>query len=207
MSIQDILKNILYKSWITVILVIIFILVFSTRLSQDTYIASIGLGAKFNNEAFVTDNSESSQQYTLALDELSTYLTKRFSSVEVQSQISKKADLKVKNFDNKFPFYKIEKQGGGFVSISYKNPSEEVANEFLKAVKEVYIRLLQTEMNQTTLENFKIAPQRDFTESVHKISASIQIQILPIITGLSLGILISIVLPFGIFSRKKDKKA
>jgi hypothetical protein len=206
MTVEEILKKIRQRWWFILAVLIISSLIFLPKLNQVNYTGSIGLGANFNNPAFI-NNQNGTVQYVTGMDELSKYLAARFSSVEVQIRVSEAAGMGINSFDVMSPFYEITRQGGGFISIKYEDASLERVQGFIDAVKVVYTELLNTEMlSNTVLTEFQITPQTNFVSSIQETKRPLQIKILPVLAFFLLSVLVVVVIPLDFNPKKMFKK-
>jgi hypothetical protein len=210
MSLEEVIKRILFRWWLILIIMVVFTLSFFSWTKSTNYQASIGLGISFNSQDFLNTTSgkvlastdappQSASEYIYSLSEFSKYLSARFSSVEVQGLVAQKAGLGIQSYDSKKPFYTVTPQTGGYISINYEVSSKEESEKFIKAIKETYSYLIKTERQSKELAPFKVEPKTEFIESVTTVSRPVQFQILPTITGLLVGIAISALLPFKKF--------
>lgn len=197
MTIQNIINKIIARWWLVLIFFLISLAVFFPNLSSHYYKASIGLGANFNSPAFIRSGIQTSSQYVEGMDELSRYLSARFSSVEVQMRINQEAELGLTNFQATTPFYEITRQGGGYISITFDSSKKEKAEKFLEVVKNVYSEIITTEMSgDHVLVDFQIKPQEDFFSHISEVRKPLQLKILPILVGLLAGLFVAIILPY-----------
>ena len=195
MSISIVINRIVSRWWLVLVFLIILFSTLSPFVSQNSYSANISLGAKFNSDEFIQTNDQNSQQYTESLSAFSSYLSNRFSSIDVQSYIADELKLRDITFEQKNPFYNVTSQQGGFVSLNYRTDQKSKAEDFLEAVKNVYQELLEVEMQENTLPAFQVEPQTNFIESVTEVSTPTQLRILPILAGVFLGIFVAAIWP------------
>jgi len=195
MSISIVINRIVSRWWLVLVFLIILVSTLSPFVSQNSYSANISLGAKFNSDEFIQTNDQNSQQYTESLSAFSSYLSNRFSSIDVQSYIADELKLGDITFEQKNPFYNVTSQQGGFVSLNYRTDQKSKAEDFLEAVKNVYQELLEVEMQENTLPAFQVEPQTNFIESVTEVSTPTQLRILPILAGVFLGIFVAAIWP------------
>ncbi len=204
MTYEEIRLKLLSRWWLIIAFTIGFTLFFFPWSSASTYKASIGLGISFNDSSFVSNDMQSSQAYVDSLREFSLYLSNRFKSVEVQSNIAKKAGLGIGNFDSINAFYNVTDQSGGFITISYDAGSEEAGQTFLRAVQDQYAELIQLERSNGQLQAFQIEPSTEFITDISQVRRSTQFRLLPSVAGLMIGTAIAIIVPYR---TKKNKLA
>jgi hypothetical protein len=192
MTFADILYRLSKLWWIVALILIISTALVYPRVSKNAHLASIGLGLQYNSSQLpvTTDLVEG---YSISLQDFSLFLVNRFTSPEIQEVVANEAGLEViLNADE--PFYKVMNQGSGFVSISHKLESEAAASDFINGIKRGYNQIVN-EWNTDRLETFKINPQTTFTQVVTVQPASTQIKLLPIVTGLLVGLLVILLVP------------
>lgn len=211
MTFEEVIKRALFRWWLIVIFVIVFTLSFLNWTTANSFQASIGLGISFNSDVFLSQTSGSvmanstgqapnrGAEYTYSLQEFSNYLMSRFSSIEVQSKIAEKIGVKQASYNTKQPFYKVEAQNGGYVSLYYDAGSQETAELFLKAAKEEFRNLVIVERNKKEIAAFQIDPKNEFVENVIEIARPNQFKILPSIAGFLIGLTVAVMLPFKKF--------
>ena len=178
--------------WLLPLFLLISLVAFLPRVQGSSYLASISLGIQYNNPA-LPDAGEELTGYTESLDDFSTYLTNRFTSVEVQDIVARAMETSIAYSEVK-AFYKVTNQGGGFVNLFYEAGSVAEAEAFLTGTKTAYQTVVE-EWNSTRLTRFQITPQTDFVEVVTEQEASLQMRAIPVLSGVLLGLLILLVLP------------
>lgn len=211
MTFEDVLKRALFRWWLIVIVVIVFTLSFLNWTTTNTFQASIGLGISFNSDAFLEQAKGQNlvnttgqapnrgAEYTYSLQEFSNYLLARFSSIEIQSRIANKIDDKQASYNTKQPFYKVETQNGGYISLDYSAKDQQQAELFLKAVKEEFRNLVLIERNKKEIAAFQIDPKNEFVENISETARPNQFKILPTLAGFLIGLTIAVLLPFKKF--------
>jgi capsular polysaccharide biosynthesis protein len=200
MSFKEVLNRLIKGWWLILIFTLIFTAIFyRSGQPKDTFRASISIGITFDNnfqEQNVKDTLENTPSlFTSTSGQIGQYLLFRFSSVEVQDMVAKKMGISVSNLNNTVPFYRVLNQFAGFVSISYDSESKEAVEKFLKAIKEVYIYLIDAELNNNQTNTYKVRPQENLIQSVTTISEPTQQRVLPSVVGLLVGIVASVLLP------------
>lgn len=211
MTFEEAIKRIFFRWWLIAIIVVVFTLSFLNWTTTNSFQASIGLGISFNSDSFLNQVNNQNlpntaiaaanrgPEYTYSLSEFSGYLLARFSSIEVQSKIAEKIGDKQASYSTKQPFYKVESQNGGYISVYYDARTSEIAQKFLNAVKEEFRSLIITERNKKEIAAFQIDPKNEFTENIVEIARPTQFKLLPSIVGLLLGLTLAAVLPFKRF--------
>jgi hypothetical protein len=191
--------------WLVLASTIAFSLIFFPWLSESQYQASIGFGLNLNSLQSSTRDGNTDLAYVTSLEAFSLYLQNRFSSIEIQELISRNMGAGVSSFSDKKPFYDVSNQGGGFISLGYTSQDETLAKKFLSVSKEAYNQLVQ-EWNEQRAGGFEIKPMTKFIETVTPVSRSKQMQVLPTIAGLLLGIFIALILPISKPADKSELK-
>lgn len=177
--------------------------------TENQYQAAIALGVNLNSAqvglATEAGAVDSQQAYVESFVPLSLYMERRFSSIEIQDLIASKAEIGVKSFSDRKPFYDITAQGSGFVSLSYKTDSAQQAEVFLQSVKSAYLQVV-AEWNEQRPENFRITPMSKFTETVTVVARPTQLQLLPVAVGVMLGVIVVLLLPVRAMEVAGSKK-
>jgi len=211
MTFEEVIKRALFRWWLIVIFVIVFTLSFLNWTTATSFQASIGIGISFNNDDFLNEARgvamanttgqapNRGAEYTYSLQEFSNYLLARFSSVEIQSRIAEKINDKQASYNPKQPFYDVETQNGGYISIQYEAESQEIAEKFLQTVKEEFRNLVLIERNKKEIPTFQIDPKNEFVENIVDIARPNQFKILPSVAGLLIGLTVAVLLPFKKF--------
>lgn len=201
MTFGELRKKLINRWLVVAILIIVTNLVLLPRINQESYVASIGFG--LNPSTQKTDDSLSAgnngEGYGLVLEQLSLYISNRFSSIEIQSKIASELGFE-SNYKVESPFYDVNPQQAGFVSLTYSNPNKENAEKFFPATKTVYQQIIN-EWNSSRPEVYKIRAMKDFNQSVSVNSPTKQFQILPTLVGLLVGLAIILTIPL-----KSNKK-
>jgi biotin-(acetyl-CoA carboxylase) ligase len=193
MTIEELLSKLKTYWYLIICFPLLFGILSTNTISKKiTYRASIGVGLSQNNIDFTKVSNEN---YDRQLNSLSEYLSNRFKSVEVQKLIIDDLKESQKLVDPKKPFYEVTNSTSGFINVSASLDSEEKAQNFLKAIKKTYQKIILTEKNQNELSSFQIKPMENFLEGVVEQSVPIQLQILPIFVGLLVAIVLVSILP------------
>jgi hypothetical protein len=203
MTFEEALKRIIFRWWLIILIVATSTLVFFNWSNSSSYQSSIGVGISFNQEDFLSQFSgqpvpqslNRGSEYVASLEEFSKYLLARFSSVEVQGLVSRRAELGIQNFDSKSPFYNVTTQNGGYVSISYETKDRQTGERFIQAIKETYNILIEKERKSGELSAFQVTPKTEFIENTASISRPVQFQLLPSVAGLLVAITIATLIP------------
>ena len=197
------LRTRIFKYWWVVILsCILFTVGFLPFNESERYTASITLGMSLNNSRpNNTENSDVSLGFVEVLPEFSTYLSNRFSSIEIQDNINQNANLGISILSQEAPFYDVSNSSGGFVNLSVEIGNRISGDNFLREVKNAY-QLIIDEWNNSKPFVYQVTPMTSFNETVVKQGRPLQIQILPTVIGLIIGFTIILFLPLK--STKKD---
>jgi hypothetical protein len=207
MTYEEIRLKLLARWWLILAFTIGFTFVFFPWSSSTAYKASIGLGISFNNPAFIETDNQASNGYVSSLKEFSLYLANRFRSVEVQSSVAKKAGLGVANFTSVKAFYDVTDQGGGFITISYDAPSQEVAQTFINVIQDQYNQIITIERSNNQLPAFQITPNTQFITDISEVRRPTQFRLLPSVAGVMLGLAIAIIAPYRITKKNPKNKS
>lgn len=211
MTFEEVIKRALFRWWLIAIVTIVSTLLFLNWTTANSFQASIGLGISFNNANFLSEirgqnlTSAAGQapnrgaEYTYSLQEFSNYLLSRFSSVEIQSRIAEKIGDKHNSYNSKQPFYKVEAQSGGYISITYDAGDRISAEKFLQAAKEEFRNLVITERSKKEIDAFSIDPKNEFIENIIEIARPSQFRVLPTLAGFLIGLTVAVLLPFKKF--------
>ncbi len=194
MTLQEVVFKILKGWWLIIGFGLVASLIFFPKLNQNTYISSIGIGINYSTPEFLK-YTENNDNYILINQEMSKFLATRFASVEMQAFVAQDMDFEPKSYDSVLPFYTINRQANGFVSLTLETNNEEEGRKFLEAVKKNYNKIIDTEINKLQPKEFKIEAQKEFLEAVKPVSRPLQFQLLPTITGIIIGIFTSLILP------------
>jgi hypothetical protein len=209
MDFATITRRLLTYSWLIILLGIGFSLLFFPWVNDKQYQAAISVGLNFNqlkasSQSDATDlNSHGNLAYVQSLTEFSLYLEKRLSSIEIQDKIARSMGISPTTFNEKKPFYKVTNQSGGFASLSYTASDQAKAEAFVSAAKESYLQVVK-EWNEARSSSFSISPMKDFSQTIAEVSQPKQLQALPTLAGLALGVGLSLILPIKSVKTKKS---
>jgi len=85
-------------------------------------------------------------------------------SVTTQGLVADKIGLKISNLSQARPFYSIQNQGFGVISLGFKNTDKEKTDKFILAIKETFPSLIDIWNDQS---NFKLNTNSDlYTKNV-----------------------------------------
>jgi hypothetical protein len=200
-------KNRLLKNWWIILLTIVASNIFLLPKTNDpVYLASTTVGININNPQFqsvaTSQNSNLAANYDALLKEFSLYLTSRYQSPDIQTELAKRLEKQV-NIDLKKPFYSVNTQSAGFVNVSLSVPNEGEAVKFNNAVIAVYDEVILQEWNKNRPSLFTIEnsdKSRKFTSTYNKNQPLLQMSALPSLVGVLCGIAIALIFPT--FSKK-----
>jgi hypothetical protein len=197
MSLDTILKKILYRWWLILVCTALVTLAFSPYSKSVTYQTSVGVYMSFNSPKLLTTNSNSIVDgYVLSLDSFSKFLEGRFASPEIQQIIAKQMGMVSTGFSSKSPFYKAIGTGAGSASISIETKTREEGLQFGDGVK-LAIQNIEDEWNNQRLDEFKVNHREITINPPVELNKPIQLQALPILLGLLIGIALTLVIPSG----------
>lgn len=197
MTFNNIRDRIFKRWWLVLVVTLISTVSLYLWSSSVSYQASIGVGASFNSPAYTQSfkDGNGALAYVESVDKVfGKYLDSRFSSVEIRSLVAQTAGIGSTSTSTKLPWYTIGSPGGGFLSLTYSTDNNEDANNFIKAVKVAYKKII-AEWNEQKQVEFRVIEMQNFTETVVSFKKPLQLQILPLVVGLLLGILVSVAIP------------
>lgn len=197
MTFNNIRDRIFKRWWLVLVVTLISAASLFSWSSSVTYQASIGVGASFNSPAYIQSfkDGHGALAYVESVDKIfGKYLESRFNSLEIQNLIAQTAAISSDSISTTLPFYKVGSSGGGFLSLTYSTDNNEYANNFIKAVKVVYKKII-ADWNEQKQAEFKVIEMENFTDTVFSVKKPLQLQILPLVVGLLLGILVSVTIP------------
>lgn len=200
MTISDLTRRVLAYWWIIIATGVAFTLLLFPWSSDTQYVGAITVGINFNDPS-LSDFEQSQISYVDSFEQLSIYVEQRFSAIEIQSTINEEADLNIGSLSNGNPFYELENQGAGFVNITYTANNREEAEKFLIGAKAGYNQII-SEWNDARQNEFTVRPMTTFSESVVEVQKPIQFQLLPVISGVLIGVVLIMILP-----KPKQKKS
>ncbi len=194
MTFGNLQKRLLKRWWLVLVSSAIVTLLFIPWIGSKAYYASSVVGLSFNNQKFTLAQNNIAQGYVSSEAAFSEYLEGRFSAIDIQQQLATKANLKIKNLQDKKPYYVVSRIGNGFISIGYQADNQDDAKKFNESTIEAY-NLIVKEWNDARLDEFKVEPKQNFNQSISPVTKSVQIQILPSLVGLLFGTAISLLIP------------
>ena len=215
MTFSQVQTKLFRNNWLIVLLLVISNLSLYNRSNSPTYVSSTTVGLSINNTQYqgllASSTSFAQNTYDQTLSELSLYLSSRFTSVDIQSEVSQAGDLGAK-IDTKKPFYEVKSQGAGFVNITYISGSRDEGLRLVQAVNTVYATKIIPEWNRSRPQFFQIVQtDQDKTtpiNSVTEVKPPLQNSFLPSIIGLLFGIFLALALPtFSYRNKSNDKKS
>jgi capsular polysaccharide biosynthesis protein len=205
MTFSELTKKILNRWWIVLLVTLLsVVLTFLFNFNQKNYVSNISVGLNLNSESVVDSNDvflsslkQTVQSNTFAeiSKSLSLYLNGKFQSLSVQSKIAEKVGTKIDSSNEKKPFYNIQDQGLGYVSLTYYTNSKEEADKFIQAVQDVYKNEIIKEWNNQRSNTLTIRPNDFFIKSVNEYNLPIEIQILPVFASFILTLVLVVILP------------
>jgi hypothetical protein len=202
MTISDLTRRVIAYWWIIVATCVAFTLLLFPWSSDVQYVASITVGINFNDPS-LSDFDQSQVSYVESFEQISLYIEQRFSSIEIQSIINQEGELGRGSLSNGNPFYEVENQGAGFVNLALASNNRGEAERFLVGAKAGYNQVIN-EWNSSRQDEFRIQPMTSFSESVVEVIRPIQFQLLPVFSGLLIGVVLIMILPLP---QKKAKKS
>jgi len=205
MSIKDLTRRVIAYWWIVIATSVAFTLFFFPWSNETQFVGTITLGINFNNPELSSLDS-SSQAYVESFESLSLYMEQRFSAIDIQSIIVREGNLGISSLSNGNPFYDIENQTSGFVNLAYSSTNADQSTRFIQGAKVAYVRVIE-EWNEQRQSEFRATPMTSFVEGVIELQRPIQFQLLPVISGLLVGVLLIMVLPDPKKKSKMDKKS
>lgn len=193
MTIADLTRRIFAYWWVIIITGTAFSLLLFPWTNQVQYVGTITVGINLNDPT-LSSLEESSLAYVESFEALSTYIDQRFSAIDIQNIVSQESGLNIPSLVEGKPFYEVTLQGAGFSNISYKTPHKDQAERFTQGVKVAYTQIVE-EWNESRQSEFRITPMTQFTSSVVATQKPVQFQLLPIISGILVGIVVIVILP------------
>lgn len=204
MTIADLTKKILAYWWIIIITCVGFGLLLFPWTNETQYVGTLTINANFNNPSL--SSFEGSQEaYVDSFEMLLIYMERRFSTIDVQKTIADEAGINSNSLSIGSPFYNVESLGAGSIQLLYSANSQEEAEGFIRGAKIAYQGVV-ADWNLDRQDEFTIiaSDTDELSSSVVKVDRPIQFQILPIVSGLLIGIFVVAILPLP--KTKKESK-
>lgn len=191
MNLIEIFERIWKRWWLILAILIVCILIATPFTTSVQHRATISFGMSYNNARLESVNIVDLAQ---AQVNLSNYLFSRMSSVEVQDLIAREADLPTDGLDERNPFYLVKDQKAGFVTLTFLSDDKEEATRFLEASKLAYYSVVN-EWNEINPSVFDVQASTSFLDSNTEVGQPFQIKLLPPFIGLTVGLMISLLIP------------
>lgn len=179
--------------WFWLIFFLVPSLLFSFLISKSSYQVNLTFGLNFNQSEFL-QNSDSGKTYLDSLPILSNFLVNNFGSLSIQTDIATELGENY-SVNIKKPFFEIQNLSNGFVNLSWKTENIQKAQKFSEVTQKIYKNQIVQNWNRGRLVNFGVKAIDNFNLVITQNSIPLQTKILPILSGIIVGLILIILVP------------
>lgn len=179
--------------WFWLIFFLVPSLLFSFLISKSSYQVNLTFGLNFNQSEFL-QNSDSGKTYLDSLPILSNFLVNNFGSLSIQTDIATELGENY-SVNIKKPFFEIQNLSNGFVNLSWKTENIQKAQKFSEVTQKIYKNQIVQNWNKGRLVNFGVKAIDNFNPVITQNSIPLQTKILPILSGIIVGLILIILVP------------